>query len=171
MLEGKTPSELIDLVRQLVGEVTRLRGENEKLSHAVARLRLDNQALKDELGRLKHLPPRPPQKPSGMEKATDQSERGAQGEEGEEGEAAKRRRGPGVSKLSIDRTETLSVAAPAGSRHKGFEDIIVQDLMAEGRNDTISTRALGDTGRQGADCAAACKDCGRLRARILFVWC
>jgi hypothetical protein len=127
-LEGKTPSELIDLVRQLVGEVTRLRGENEKLSHAVARLRLDNQALKDELGRLKHLPPRPPQKPSGMEKATDQPERGAQGEEGE---AAKRRRGPGVSKLSIDRTETLSVAAPAGSRHKGFEDIIVQDLMVK----------------------------------------
>ena len=82
-LEGKTPSELIDLVRQLVGEVTRLRGENEKLSHAVARLRLDNQALKDELARLKHLPPRPPQKPSGMEKATDQPERGAQGEEGE----------------------------------------------------------------------------------------
>ena len=55
-------------------------------------------------------------------------ERGAQGEDGE---AAKRRRGPGVSKLSIDRTETLSVAAPAGSRHKGFEDIIVQDLMVK----------------------------------------
>ena len=104
-LEGKTPSELIDLVRQLVGEVTRLRGENEKLSHAVARLRLDNQALKDELGRRKHLPPRPPQKPSGMEKATDQPERGAQGE------AAKRRRGPGVSKLSIDRTETRGSAS------------------------------------------------------------
>jgi hypothetical protein len=75
-LEGKTPSELIALVRQLVGEVTRLRGENEKLSQAVARLRLDNQALKDELARLKRLPPRPPQKPSGMEKATDQPERG-----------------------------------------------------------------------------------------------
>src|SRR5271166_6430386 len=125
-LEGKTPSELIDLVRQLVGEVTRLRGENEKLSHAVARLRVENQALRDEIARLKHLPPRPPHKPSGMEKATDQPERGAQGEEGE---AAKRQRGPGVSKLSIDRTETLSVDAPAGSRHKGFEDIIVQDLM------------------------------------------
>ena len=43
--------------------------------------------------------------------------------------ASKRQRGPGVSKLSIDRTETLSVDAPAGSRHKGFEDIIVQDLV------------------------------------------
>jgi hypothetical protein len=122
-LEGKTPSELIDLVRQLLGEVARLRGENEKLSAALAAQRLDNQALKDEIARLKHLPPPPPHKPSGMEKATDQPERGA------EGEAAKRRRGPGVSKLSIDRTQTLSVEAPAGSRHKGFEDIIVQDLM------------------------------------------
>jgi hypothetical protein len=127
-LEGKTPSELIDLVRQLVGEVTRLRGENEKLSAALAAQRLENQALKDEIARLKHLPPRPPHKPSGMEKATDQPEGEAQGEEGE---AAKRRRGPGVSKLSIDRTETLSVEAPAGSRHKGFEDIIVQDLMVK----------------------------------------
>jgi hypothetical protein len=117
---------LVDLVRQLLGEVGRLRGENEKLSHAVARLRLDNQALKDEIARLKDLPPRPPQKPSGMEKATDQPEGEAQGEEGE---ASKRRRGPGVSKLSIDRTQTLSVEAPAGSRHKGFEEIIVQDLM------------------------------------------
>jgi hypothetical protein len=65
-------------------------------------------------------------KPSGMEKATDRPEGGAQRDE--DG-APKRRRGPGVSTLSIDRTETLSVEAPAGSRHKGFEDIIVQDLM------------------------------------------
>jgi hypothetical protein len=124
-LEGKTPSELIDLVRQLLGEVGRLRGENEKLSQALAGLRLDNQALKDEIARLKHLPPRPPHKPSGMEQATDRPE----GEASEEGGASKRRRDPGVSKLSIDRTETLSIEAPAGSRHKGFEDIIVQDLM------------------------------------------
>ncbi len=65
-------------------------------------------------------------KPSGMEKATDRPEGGAQRDE--DG-APKRRRGPGVSTLSIDRTEMLSVEAPAGSRHKGSEDIIVQDLM------------------------------------------
>jgi len=125
-LEGKTPSELIGLVRQLVGEVARLRGETEKLSQALAAQRLENQALKDEIARLKHLPPRPPHKPSGMEKATDQPEGEARSPE--DG-ASKRRRGLGVSKLSIDRIETLSVEAPAGSRHKGFEDIIVQDLM------------------------------------------
>ena len=39
-----------------------------------------------------------------------------------------RRRGPGVSKLSIDRTVTLTASAPAGSRHKGYEEIIVQDI-------------------------------------------
>ena len=88
----------------------------------MAGLRVENQTLKDEIARLKHLPPRPPHKPSGMEKATDRPERGAQGE------ASKRRRGPGVSRLSIDR-ETLTVDAPAGSRHKGYEEIIVQDLM------------------------------------------
>lgn len=121
-----TPTELVGLVRRLLGEVERLRAENEKLSATLAGQRVENQALKDEIARLKHLPPRPPQKPSGMEKATDREEDAAKRDE--DG-ASKRRRGPGVSKLSIDRTETLSVEAPAGSRPKGFEEIIVQDLV------------------------------------------
>jgi Transposase IS66 family len=125
-LERMTPAELVGLVRRLLGEVERLRAENEKVSQAVAGLRVENQTLKDEIARLKHLPPRPSHQPSGMEKATDRPEGGAKSDE--DG-ASKRRRGPGVSKLSIDRTETLSVEAPAGSRPKGFEDIIVQDLM------------------------------------------
>src|SRR5271166_1423706 len=125
-LERMTPTELVGLVRRLLGEVERLRAENEKVSAALAAQRVENQTLRDEIARLKGLPPRPPHKPSGMEKATDRPEGGAKRDE--DG-ASKRRRGPGVSKLSIDRTETLSVEAPAGSRHKGFEDIIVQDLM------------------------------------------
>ena len=75
-LERLTPAELIGLVRRLIGEVARLREENEKLSAALARLRVENQTLKDEIARLKHLPPRPPHKPSGMEKATERPERG-----------------------------------------------------------------------------------------------
>ncbi len=122
-----TPAELIGLVRQLIGEVARLRAENEKLSQVVARLRVENQTLKDEIARLKLLLPRPPHKPSGMEKATEGPEGHA---EGAKDEASKRRRGPGVSKLSIDREETLKVEAPAGSRFKGYEEITVQDLMA-----------------------------------------
>ena len=125
-LECMTPTELVGLVRRLLGEVKRLRAENEKVSAALVGLRVENQTLKDEIARLKQLPPRPPMKPSGMERATDRPEGGA---ERDEDGASKRRRGPGVSKLSVDRTETLSVAAPAGSRHKGFEDIMVQDLV------------------------------------------
>jgi len=117
-----TPAELIGLVRDLIGEIGRLQAEIEKLSGALAGLRVENQRLKDEIARLKALPPRPPHKPSGMDKATDRPERGA------EGEGSKRRRGPGVSKLTIDREVILRTAAPAGSHHKGYEEIIVQDL-------------------------------------------
>jgi hypothetical protein len=124
-LERKTPAELIGLVGDLVAEVGRLRAENEKLSQALAGLRVENQTLKDEIARLKHLPPRPPLKPSGMEKATEAPEGGA----GDEDLASKRRRGPGVSQLKIDRSVTLSIPAPAGSRHKGYEEVIVQDLV------------------------------------------
>jgi hypothetical protein len=92
----------------LIGEVTRLREDNETLSAALAAQRVENQILKDEIARLKHLPPRPPPKPSGMEKATEGPERGA---EGANDEASKRWRGPGVSKLSIDREMTLRVEA------------------------------------------------------------
>ncbi len=128
LLERMRPAELIGVVRRLIGEVTRVREENEKLSAALAAQRVENQILKDEIARLKGLPPRPPHKPSGMEKATEGPERGA---EGAKDEASRRRRGPGVSKLSIDREITLKVEAPAGSRFKGYQEITVQDLMAK----------------------------------------
>ena len=124
-LEGLGATELVGLVRRLIGEVERLREENEKLNAALAAARLENQQLKDEIRRLKGLPPRPPMKPSGMEKATDRfaAEKPSQADA-----SPPRRRGPGVSKLSIDRTVTLTTSAAAGSRHKGYEDIIVQDI-------------------------------------------
>ncbi len=124
-LEDLSPTELVGLVRQLIGEVERLRKENEKLNAALVALRVENQTLKDEIRRLKGLPPRPPVKPSGMEKATDPpaAERPSDADA-----PPPRRRGPGVSKLSIDRTVTLTTSAPAGSRCKGYEDLIVQDI-------------------------------------------
>ena len=124
-LEGLGATELVGLVRRLIGEVERLRGENEKLGATVAALRLENQQLKDEIRRLKGLPPRPQIKPSGMEKATD---RFAAEEQGKADAPPPRRRGPGVSKLSIDRTVTLTASAPEGSRHRGYEEILVQDI-------------------------------------------
>ncbi len=56
-LERMTPAELIGLVRTLIGEVTRFQAEYEKVSGALAKLRVEHQAVKDELARLKKLPP------------------------------------------------------------------------------------------------------------------
>jgi Transposase IS66 family len=124
-LESLGPTELVGLVRGLIGEVERLRKDNEKRIAELAALKRENQQLKDEIRRLKGLPPRPPMKPSGMEKATDRPMIEEPGRPG----GTLPRRGPGVSKLTIDRTVTLSAPAPAGSRCKGYEEIIVQDIV------------------------------------------
>ena len=50
LLEGLGATELVGLVRRLIGEVERLREENEKLNAALAAARLENQQLKDESG-------------------------------------------------------------------------------------------------------------------------
>jgi len=124
-LETLSPPELIGLVRRLIGEVERLGKANEKLAAGLASAKRENQELKDEIRRLKGLPPRPPMKPSGMETATD---RPAPETPSAAEATPPHRRGPGVSKLSVDRTVTLTASAPAGSRHKGYEEIIVQDI-------------------------------------------
>jgi hypothetical protein len=124
-LERLSHSDLIGAVRDLVGEFTRLRAEHEKVLETLAKLRIEHQAVKDELARYKKLPPRPPQKPSGMEKATDLPDVAAGGTKGAR---STRRRGSNLDKLKIDRTVVVKADAPAGSRFKGFEDIVVQDV-------------------------------------------
>src|SRR5208282_1494635 len=121
-LDQLPQAELAAVVRTLVDEVTRLRAQNEELGGALAKLKVEHQAVKDELARLKHLPPRPPQKPSGMDKATD-----ARGPEagGDKGGRSTRRRGSQLDKLTIGATVVVRANAPAGSRHKGYEDIVV----------------------------------------------
>ena len=124
-LERLSHDDLIGVVRDLIHEVTRLRSENEKVGGALAKLKVEHQAVKDELARLKHLPPRPPIKPSGMDKATD-----AKGPEavGAKGGRSTQRRGSQLDKLTIGATVVVTAKAPPGSRHKGYEDIVVQDL-------------------------------------------
>ena len=58
--------DLIGVVRDLIREVTRLRAENEKLGGALAKLKVEHQAVKDELARLKRLP-RGPDRLPGMD--------------------------------------------------------------------------------------------------------
>lgn len=123
-LERLTHADLISVVRDLIGEVARMRAENEKLGGALAKVRIEHQAVKDELARLKGLPPRPPFKPSGMDKSTDAKEP----ETGSGKKRSLRRRGNQLDRLKIDATVVMKADAPAGSRNKGFEDVVVQDL-------------------------------------------
>jgi hypothetical protein len=125
-LERLTHADLIGVIRDLVGEVTRLRAENEKLGRALAQLRIEHQATKDELARLKGLPPRPPFKPSGMDKSAGAKEHATGGEK-KTGRSL-RRRGRHLDRLKIGATIVVKAAPPAGSRNKGFEDIVVQEL-------------------------------------------
>ena len=45
-LERLTQADLIGVVRELIGEVGRLRAENEKLSSALTKLKTEHQAIK-----------------------------------------------------------------------------------------------------------------------------
>ncbi len=124
-LERLTPAELIGVVRDLIGEVTRLRSENEKLVGALSQLKVEHQAVKDELARFKNLPPRPPFKPSGMEKAS--ASKDTEPGRDKKGRSL-RRRGKQLDRLTIDATIVVKAKPPAGSRHKGYDEIVVQDL-------------------------------------------
>jgi hypothetical protein len=126
-LERLSHADLIGVVRELIGEVGRLRAENEKLGFALKELKAEHQAVKDELARLKNLPPRPPQKPSGMDKATDRGGSGSS-DKSPAGVKSSRRRGSQLDKLTIGATVVVTAKAPAGSRRKGYEEIVVQDL-------------------------------------------
>jgi hypothetical protein len=87
----------------------------------VARLKAENEALREEMARLKGLNGRPKLKPSGMEKATETSAKGAR---------KIGRRGAKRSKLTIHETRTIKAEnVPAGARFKGYEEFVVQDLM------------------------------------------
>lgn len=109
---------LRELVSDLAAKIDRPEQEVEQLRLDNGNLRIDNQALKDEIARLKNLPPRPPFKPSGMEKATQPKPRGPG-----------RRPGRGAKRDQVTREVTLRVEVPAGSRFKGYKTVVQRDLV------------------------------------------
>ncbi len=92
-----------------------------QLLEEVASLKLENAALREEIARLKGLKGRPKLAPSGLEAA--RARRGA-GQGGKTG-----RRGGKLKRLVIDEERVIGVRVPAGSRFKGYEDYVVQDLI------------------------------------------
>ena len=103
----------LDALRDLVVE----------LLSRVSALEAENAALREENVRLKGLKGRPKLKPSGMEKATNRAKgKGKQ----------KKKRAPRRSPV-VNEEHKLSMNAPSGSRFKGYDDFVVQELRLEGR--------------------------------------
>ena len=78
-----------------------------------------NVALREEIARLKGLKGPPKLTPSGMEKASEPARAGHK----------KGRRGGKIARLVIDEERVLEAAVPAGSRFKGYETYVVQELV------------------------------------------
>ncbi len=102
------------------------------LLERVAALEAENAALRDENARLKGLKGRPKFKPSGMETkpgaATTTAKRGGKGKRRSDGSSKDNRR-----VLAVSEEQRLRVQVPPGSRFRGFEDFVVQDLRLESR--------------------------------------
>jgi len=121
-LEGFSVAELRAVVGALVAEIGALRSSTEAQQATISVLRAENQALRDEVARLKGRPPRPPLRPSGMEQATQP------GAADQDAKCPKPPRGAKRDRDAVTAEIVVKVPVPAGSRFKGYEDILVRDL-------------------------------------------
>ena len=109
------------MVTALASQVTALQDDVSRLTAMVASKGVEIVALEEEIARLKGLPPRPKfkTKPSGMEQATSKPS-------GKKGR--KRGRGALRDRLAVTSEVKLKATVPPGSRFRGYEDVLVQDL-------------------------------------------
>jgi hypothetical protein len=87
----------------------------------VAGLAAENAALREEIARLKGLKGRPSIKPSGMEQASEPKP--------PTGGGKRRRRGSKRIARVVVEDRVLTAEVPAGSRFKGYESFLIQDLV------------------------------------------
>lgn len=106
-LSGLSRGQLEALAEQLLAE-------NAALKQAIAELR-------GEVAALKGLNGRPPLKPSGMDKGTEPKPAGQRQNRGAKGSKSER--------LAVSEERIIKAAVPSGSRFKGYEDFLVQDLV------------------------------------------
>ena len=109
-IDGLPSTELKRLVLKLLEE-------NAEQTRVIAELR-------EEVARLKGLKGRPPIKPSGMENGTSPKPGGKRGR--------RRGRGKATPRVSVEE-QILKAAVPAGSRFKGYEDFVVQEIVLRAR--------------------------------------
>jgi Transposase IS66 family len=109
-IDGLPPAELRQLLVKLLAENAELTRQNVE--------------LREEIARLKGLKGRPAIKPSGMENGT-APKPGGRG-------AGRRRRGKVVPRVTVEE-QILKAEVPEGSRFKGYEDFVVQDLELRAR--------------------------------------
>jgi hypothetical protein len=105
-----SPTELKELVAELRAEIAELK-----------RLVADQ---RDEIARLKGLKGRPSIKPSGMDPGTSPKPRDKR--------AGRRGRGKTTPRVSVE-DQVVPAEVPSGSRFKGYEDFVVQDLVLRAR--------------------------------------
>ena len=127
----------------------RLLAENDALRQAVAE-------LKAEVATLKGVKGRPELKPSGMEKGT---EPGPPAESRGRGAKAGK-----AGRLTVDEERVVEAEVPAGSRFKGYEDFLVQDLVLRPHVVAPAPRALAHPRRPDRHGADAGRDRRPLRA-------
>ena len=139
----------------------RLLAENAALKQVVADLRAEM---------LKGVTGRPAIRPSGMEQKTEPKPADKAGKRG-----VRQRK---TEQLVIDEERVIQADVPAGSRFKGYEDFVVQDLVLrphvvrirrerwltpDGQT-ILAPMPAGVAGHFGPDCAASCC-CNTIRAR------